>query len=131
MNFSFKEFFKSTPLYVDIAIAFVLISFGLGFGLAIGNSHKVEFGKSGLRIQRQAIATQKDLEWALTIIKIQDGLITRQEQEARDFSRRYEAGQELLETASFAADVIPKQQINELESRVEESKLLFHETLPN
>ena len=131
MKFNFKEFFNSTPKVIDVAIALTLFSLGLGFALAIALSKKVNLGHDWLQIERQAIANQKDLEQALTIIKIQEGIIDRHEEYTREFSRRYKAGEQLLEQAEFAAEVIPDDQINELESRLGESKLLLFEALPN
>ena len=112
-------------------IALTLFSLGLGFALAIALSKKVNLGHDWLQIERQAIANQKDLEQALTIIKIQEGIIDRHEQYTREFSRRYQAGKGLLEQAEFAAEVIPDSQISELEDRLGESKLLLEEALPN
>ena len=131
MRFNFKEFFNSTPKVIDVAIALTLFSLGLGFSLAIALSKKVNLGHDWLQIERQAIANQKDLEQALTIIKIQEGIIDRHEEYTREFSRRYQAGEGLLEQAEFAAEVIPDDQINELEERLGESKLLLEEALPN
>ncbi len=131
MTLNFKEFFNSTPRVIDFAIGFSLLFLAGGTGVAIGFSRKVNVGHDWLQIERQAIANQNDLEQALTIIKIQDGIIERHEAEAREFTRQHEVGEPLLEQAEFAAEVIPDSQISELEDRLGESKLLLEEALPH
>lgn len=64
------------------------------------------------------------------INKIQQGLIERYEADANEFARRYEAGPKLAEQAQFAAEVIPPQQIVELEKSVAESQQVLNGTLP-
>ena len=126
-----QQFFKATPQIINTAIAFTLIFVGSGIGFAVGKSNRVEFSEAGLLIEQQAIANHKDLERSLLIIKIQQGLIERQEANLLDFSQKYVAGEELAQQAKFAAEVIPPQQIEQLENRINESQKLLDENLVN
>ncbi|MEM9510676.1 MAG: hypothetical protein AAGA16_23830 [Cyanobacteria bacterium P01_E01_bin.35] len=131
MNINFAKFWKGTPQVIDIAIAMALVFLGMGVGKAISTSDKVELSPQGFLVEQQAIASQKDLERSLLIIRIQQGLIQRYESDTKEFSRRYKAGEELAEQAQFAADVIPEHQIEELEERVQESKVFLGERVAN
>lgn len=135
MNLNFKEFWESTPNAVDKAIAFavatICVGLGIGLGFALGKSTRVEVNSDGVVIEKQAIAAQKDLEYALFLVKSLQGIIEQYETDAVEFSRRYKAGEKLAEQAQFAAEFIPEQQIEKLEERVEQSKVLLEESFDN
>jgi len=125
MSFDFKSFWEGTPRVIDRSLALGCCLLCLGGGIAIGRSGKVAVNADGVLIEQQAIATQKDLEYALFLVKSLQGIIERYEKDASEFSRRYKAGEELAELAQFAAEFVPEQQIEELEQRVEQSKVLL------
>lgn len=127
MNIDFNGIIKSAHPALHITLGIGLASLGMGFASLIANSDSVVVGENLIQIERQAISNQKDLERSLLIIEIQKAVIKELKEDTEDFSRRYEAGEELAEQAEAADRVIPESQIEELKESIGESRMVLEQ----
>ena len=105
-------------------IANTAISVALGFSLAfnLGKATKVQVGTDGITIIREAQENQSELEKQLLLQQVQKAAIDELRNDIHDFARRYEAGRELKEQVDFVADIVPRENIEELKEKIGESE---------
>ena len=125
------KFFRDSPAVIDAAIATVLVTAGIFVGLAINKADSVVIGgENWLKIESQAVENQESLKRAVLLNRIQQSIITRQEEQLQEFARRYTAAEDLAEQAKFAANVVPDHQIAELEIAIGKSMQVLDSNQP-
>ena len=108
-----------------LIVGLVVLSGALGY--AISQANNVEITTEGIKIQKQAIVVQKDLEKSLLLNQIQQQTIEQLLSETSDFSKKYKAGEQLLQEQQKTSSVVPDKEIEELEETVKKSKELLQE----
>ena len=93
-----------------------------GFSFAIGRSRNVSVDALGMSLTTQVVKDNEALDKCLFLVDHQRKAQDRVYQEAREFTRRYPAGLQLLQEAERARGAIPSQEIKKLEQSLQESE---------
>ncbi len=114
--------YDNLPKHTRWGITAVLLALGGSLSFNLGKATSVQIGTDGIKVIHQAQSNQSELEKQLLLQQVQKAAIDELRNDIHDFARQYEAGRELKEQVDFVADIVPKDNLDELKEKIGKSE---------
>lgn len=122
----FGQFLANIPEPLQKGIALSLVCLSIGGSVTLARSSGIQVSKEEIKIERQAVRNQNELEKALLVITAQEQTIERTKTELNKISRKDNSAKRIVQDIKIAEESIPKLEIREIEQTISDSKSLLN-----
>lgn len=122
----FSEFINNIPTPIQNGLSVSLVCLSIGGAVMLARSSGVQVSREEIRVERQAVRNQVELEKALQVITAQEQTIKHTKDKLNKIGQKNSSAKRLAEGLELAEGIIPKENVRKIEQVIDDSEALLN-----